>query len=118
MILVGLRLRIENFWASRISKKFPKTEFKILDIHPAKGFSRGILAVTGKHELEKIRECLSILEGITKVEILLDESDIKLLSLLSAWTTWRDHSENRGSYKASFNFRGGNDLSESHQKHD
>lgn len=52
MILVGLRLRIENFWASRISKKFPKTEFKILDIHPAKGFSRGILAVTGKHELE------------------------------------------------------------------
>jgi predicted DNA binding protein len=80
MILVGLRLRIENFWASRISKEFPKTEFKILDIHPAKGFSRGILAVTGKHELEKIKEFLSILEGITKVEILLDESDIKLLS--------------------------------------
>ena len=80
MILVGLRLRIENFWASRISKEFPKTEFKILDIHPAKGFSRGILAVTSKNKLEEIKEFLSILEGITKVEILLDESDIKLLS--------------------------------------
>ena len=80
MILIGLRLRIENFWASRISEEFQKTDFKILDIHPAKGFSRGILAVTGKNELKKIAEFLSVLEGIAKVEILLDESDIKLLS--------------------------------------
>ena len=80
MILIGLRLRIRNFWASKISEEFQKTEFKILDIHPAKGFSRGILAVSSKNELHKIKKYLSSLEGITKVEILLNESDIKLLS--------------------------------------
>lgn len=80
MILIGLKLRIEKFWACRISKEFTRTEFRVLDIHPAKDYSRGILSAIGENDPKKIRDFLSSTEEVTRAEILIDEPDVKLLS--------------------------------------
>ena len=80
MILVGLRIRIEGFWACKISEEYKNTDFRILDIHPSRDSSRGLIEVVGKQDLKKIRQSLSNKEGITRVENLLDRPDAKLIS--------------------------------------
>jgi predicted DNA binding protein len=80
MILVGLKLRIKDFWACIISEKFGETQFQILDIHPSKDYSQGLLTVSAETHLKEVKDYLLLLKDIKKAEILLDEPDTKLLS--------------------------------------
>jgi predicted DNA binding protein len=80
MIITGLRFKIKDFWACELSEKFKKVEFQVLDIHPSKDHSRGLLAITGQEDPKTLRNFLSSREGITRTEILLDEADKKLIS--------------------------------------
>ena len=80
MILLGLKLRIDGFWACSVSEEFKGTLFKILDIHPSKEYSRGLIAVFGEVNLKKVSDFLSLSEDIKRVDILLNDPDTKLLS--------------------------------------
>jgi tRNA-Thr(GGU) m(6)t(6)A37 methyltransferase TsaA len=74
MILVGLKLKIENLWACKLGDRFKGVEFRVLDIRPSKDYSRGLLAVDGETELNQVKYFLSSLDNISKVEILVNES--------------------------------------------
>jgi predicted DNA binding protein len=80
MILVGLQITIKKFWACTLSEKFQDIEFRILDIHPSREYSRGLLFVSGEEDLSTICEFIASLQGITQVEILLNEPDGKIIS--------------------------------------
>ncbi|WP_455368132.1 helix-turn-helix domain-containing protein [[Eubacterium] cellulosolvens] len=80
MILLGLKLRIDGFWACSVSEEFKGTLLKILDIHPSKDYSRGLLAVFGEVDLKKVSDFLSLSKDIERVDILLDDPDSKLLA--------------------------------------
>ena len=80
MILVGLKLKIENLWACKLGDRFKGAEFHVLDIHPSKEYSRGLLAVDGETELNQVKDFLSSLDNISRVEILVNEPDAKLIS--------------------------------------
>jgi predicted DNA binding protein len=81
MILIGLRIKINNFWACNISKRFPNVDFKVIDIHPVKqGNSRGILDIKKIKKISQIINFLKTQKDIKKVDVLIDDNDSKLVS--------------------------------------
>lgn len=81
MILISLKIKINNFWACNISRNFPNSNFKVIDIHPVKeGNSRGILDIKNINDLNQIISFLNTQKDIKKADILINDDDSKLIS--------------------------------------
>lgn len=82
MIVAGLRIEIGGFWACEISRKFPGTSFRLIDIHPSKKEdSRGILEAKGRFDASAIRSFLGSASEISRVSVLEQGKDFILFSI-------------------------------------
>jgi len=82
MIVAGLRIEIGGFWACEISRKFPGTSFRLIDIHPSKKEdSRGILEARGRFDASAITSFLGSADGVSRVSVLEHGKDMLLVSI-------------------------------------
>jgi len=82
MIVAGLRISIDDFWACGISRKFPETSFRLIDIHPSKKEdSRGILEAKGRFDAHAIKAFLDSADEVSRASVLEHSKDLILFSI-------------------------------------
>jgi len=82
MIVAGLRISIDNFWACEISRRFPEASFRLIDIHPSKREdSRGILEAKGRFDAHAIRKFLDSSGEISRASVLEHGRSLVLFSI-------------------------------------